>query len=234
MSIGDYYTKLKGLWDERDALSPLPLSDGNVAKKLKEYQQTQHTIQFLMKLNPVYATARGQILLMDPLPPVNKVFSLIIQDEKQRDISSQVTSEAVAFAVRNEPPNFNKNYQPKYPHLKCDRCNLAGHTAENCRQHLKCDHCGYKGHTIDICRKLKRENVQGDRKGFSNSLSRANHVNSKSDKAETTSSYNLTADQYHDLLELINRTKSVSVANQVSTMNNLSGPTFGEDDWDGN
>lgn len=69
MGIGDYYTKLKGLWDERDALSPLPLSDGNVAKKLKEYQQTQHTIQFLMKLNPVYATAWGQILLMDPLPP---------------------------------------------------------------------------------------------------------------------------------------------------------------------
>lgn len=156
-------------------------------------------------------------------PPVNKVFSLIIQDEKQRDISSQVTSEAVAFAVRNEPPNSNRNYQPKYSHLKCDRCNLAGHTAENCCQHLKCDHCGYKGHTIDICRKLKRENVQGDRKGFSNSLSRANHVNSKSDKAETTSSYNLTADQYHDLLELINRTKSVSVANQVSTMNNISG-----------
>ncbi|PNX92270.1 retrovirus-related Pol polyprotein from transposon TNT 1-94 [Trifolium pratense] len=233
MSIGDYYTKLKGLWDARDALSPLPQINGDMAKKLKEYQQSQRTIQFLMKLNPVYAGARGQILLMDPLPPVNKVFSLIIQDEKQRNISPQTTADAMAFAVRNEPPNLKGNHQPRNPHLKCDRCNLVGHIAEHCRQHLKCDHCGYKGHTIDICRKLKRVNVQGDKKDPSNSLSKAHHVSSKLDKVETTPSYSLTAEQYRDLLELIDRTKSVSVANQVSTMNNLSGisptsPTYGK------
>ncbi|CAJ2628033.1 unnamed protein product [Trifolium pratense] len=170
---------------------------------------------------------------MDPLPPVNKVFSLIIQDEKQRNISPQTTADAMAFAVRNEPPNLKGNHQPRNPHIKCDRCNLVGHIAEHCRQHLKCDHCGYKGHTIDICRKLKRVNVQGDKKDPSNSLSKAHHVSSKLDKVETTPSYSLTAEQYRDLLELIDRTKSVSVANQVSTMNNLSGisptsPTYGK------
>lgn len=35
-----------------------------------------------MGLNEFYTAARGQILLMEPLPIVNKVYSLIIQDEK--------------------------------------------------------------------------------------------------------------------------------------------------------
>ncbi|XP_024029980.1 uncharacterized protein LOC112094098 [Morus notabilis] len=192
MSIGDYYTKLKGLWDARDALSPLPPCDGDIAKKLQEYQQTQRTNQFLMRLNPVYAGARGQILLMDPLPPVNKVFSLIIQDEKQQNISSQVTGktpDAAAFAVKDGPPNLNMNYSPRNPHLKCDHCNLVGHTTENCRQHLQCDPCGYRGYTIDICHKLKRANAQGDKRGPSKSYVRAHHADSTSNKAETTHSH---------------------------------------------
>lgn len=95
---------------------------------------------------------------MDPLPHVNKVFSFIIRDEKQRNVSSQVigkTLDASIFAVKNGPPNSNKNYSLRNPHLKCDRCNLVGYTIANCGQHLKCDHYGYKGHTIDVCRKLK-------------------------------------------------------------------------------
>jgi hypothetical protein len=34
-------------------------------------------MQFLMDLNESFAAVRGQILLMDPMPPINKVFSLI-------------------------------------------------------------------------------------------------------------------------------------------------------------
>lgn len=79
---GEYYTKLKGLWDLRDALCPLPPCGGDTAKELHQYQQKQRTIKFLMGLNEFYTAARGQILLTEPLPIVNKVYSLIIQDEK--------------------------------------------------------------------------------------------------------------------------------------------------------
>ncbi|XP_038719963.1 uncharacterized protein LOC120012595 [Tripterygium wilfordii] len=58
-NIGEYYTKLKTLWDKRDALSPLPPCTGDTAKALFQYQQTQRTIKFLMGLNEVYAPARG-------------------------------------------------------------------------------------------------------------------------------------------------------------------------------
>ena len=134
------------------------------------------------------------------------------------------TPDAFAFVVKNGPPNSNRNCSPRNPHLKCDRCNLVGHTTTNSRQHLKCDQCGYKGHTIDVCRKLMRANAQGDTKGSSHGFPRAHNVDFKSNKTKTTSSsYSLTIEQYHDLIELITQTKSVSTANQVSTMSNLSG-----------
>lgn len=41
-------------------------------------------MQFLMGLNECYVGVRSQILMMEPLPPLSKVFSLIVQDERHR------------------------------------------------------------------------------------------------------------------------------------------------------
>lgn len=32
---------------------------------------------------------RGQILLIDPLPSINKVFCLVLQEERQREVTLQ-------------------------------------------------------------------------------------------------------------------------------------------------
>ncbi|KAH7852529.1 hypothetical protein Vadar_026014 [Vaccinium darrowii] len=189
MSVGEYYTKLKGLWNLSDALCPRPSCSGDTAKRLHQYQQTQRTIKFFMGLNGVYTAARGQILLMELLPTVNKVYSLIIQDEKQQVVSSQAIGkapEAAAFAVKVGSRNSNTNYSPKNPHLKCERCDAIGHTSDTCRAHLKCDYYGWKGHTIDVCRKLKKatsndnKGNQQDRKNASPSiLPKAQHIDSQ-------------------------------------------------------
>ena len=48
-------------------------------------------------------------MLLDPIPPINKVFSLVAQEERQRTISSQLTygtnefANSMAFVARNEP-----------------------------------------------------------------------------------------------------------------------------------
>lgn len=81
-----------------------------------------------MGLDETYSMAHGQILLMEPLPAMNKVFSLIIQDEKQRIVSSQMmgkTLDATAFVVKDKSQNLNRNHQSKNAHLKCDRCNIT-------------------------------------------------------------------------------------------------------------
>ncbi|KAL5843345.1 hypothetical protein ACOSQ4_009303 [Xanthoceras sorbifolium] len=110
MTIGAYYTKLKGLWDERDALCCIPTCTCGIMKEVLQFQQNQKTMKFLIELNEVYSVVQGQILLMDLLPTVNKAHSLILQDERQRGISKggTPTIEASAFAVKNNFRNSEK------------------------------------------------------------------------------------------------------------------------------
>lgn len=48
--------------------------------------------------------ARAKILLMAPLPPFNKVFSLVLQEEQQREILVDSLSfiEVHAFAAKSD------------------------------------------------------------------------------------------------------------------------------------
>jgi hypothetical protein len=55
-------------------------------KFVNTFFDQQYVFQFLMGLNESFSHIRGQILLMEPLPPINKVFSLVIQEENQRKI----------------------------------------------------------------------------------------------------------------------------------------------------
>ena len=49
-----------------------------------EYQHYDY--MHIMGLNYSFSQVRGQILLMEPLPSINKVFSLVQNDEKQRGV----------------------------------------------------------------------------------------------------------------------------------------------------
>jgi hypothetical protein len=42
-----------------------------------------YIIRFLTGLNDSFAMVKSQILLLDPLPPMNKVFSMVLQHERQ-------------------------------------------------------------------------------------------------------------------------------------------------------
>ena len=53
-----------------------------------DYQQQEYVMQFLMGLNESYAGMRGQILMLDPLPSISKVFNLVVQEERQHSIGS--------------------------------------------------------------------------------------------------------------------------------------------------
>ncbi|KAL2240934.1 uncharacterized protein LOC105171280 [Sesamum indicum] len=92
MSITEYYTKLKHLWDELLCLAPAPkcVCAGctcDVNKAMAEVTASNQLIQFLVGLSSVYEQARNQILLLDPLPSVTKAFSMLIRIEKQMQVS---------------------------------------------------------------------------------------------------------------------------------------------------
>ncbi len=90
-SVSSYYTKLKGSWDELMNYRPIPACTCGALKTLMDYQHSEYVIKFLVGLDDSYASVRDQILLMDPMPTINKVFSLVSQEERQRELSSGST-----------------------------------------------------------------------------------------------------------------------------------------------
>jgi hypothetical protein len=81
--VSAYYTKMKKLWQELDNFRPIPQSNcvhNCVAiAKMKEYKDSDQVIRFLKGLNEQYYAVRSQIMLMDPLPTISKVYSLLVQ-----------------------------------------------------------------------------------------------------------------------------------------------------------
>lgn len=146
MSVITYFTKLKGLWDELvNYRALLPCSCGAM-KVLFEFRQQEYVMKFLMGLDESYSSIRGQILLSDPLPPINKVLPLVLLEEKQREIASAVlpNSDSVAFFSRSNSNNSSS-------------VNRYGGNSAN--QYIKrdkpvCRHCGITGHTVDKCYKI--------------------------------------------------------------------------------
>lgn len=83
-SIASYYTILKGYWDELSSYTSVASCSCGATKTRNE----ERLMQFLAGLNEAYAPVRSNILLMDPLPTVNKAQALLLQDERQRSLRS--------------------------------------------------------------------------------------------------------------------------------------------------
>lgn len=69
-----------------------------------------------MGLNDSFSQVRGQILLSDPLPPINKVFAVVAQEENQRKIRTQISTAsdltgAAAFAFKDDNKRYEKWYE---------------------------------------------------------------------------------------------------------------------------
>ncbi|XP_074295987.1 uncharacterized protein LOC141623716 [Silene latifolia] len=101
-SSSAYFTKLKGIWEELRSIKPIPSCTCGAHATIMKHEEDQKVIKFLMGLNESYKIVRGNILMMKPIPSINGVYSLLIQEEKQREISSQspLNVEASAMAAR--------------------------------------------------------------------------------------------------------------------------------------
>jgi len=78
--IAIYYTKMKRLWDELDALDffipcNCSCSCGTKEKNIKS-KQDERLVRFLMGLNDSYCAPRGNILMISPLPSIPNAYAL--------------------------------------------------------------------------------------------------------------------------------------------------------------
>jgi Trp operon repressor len=101
-SVSSYYTQLKSVWDELSNYRPVPqCSCGRCicgcTKTIMDFHHQEYIYHFLMGLNDSFSTIRGQILLFEPLPPINKIFSLVLQEERQRELFVKESFQSTQF-----------------------------------------------------------------------------------------------------------------------------------------
>ncbi|XP_074318809.1 uncharacterized protein LOC141655639 [Silene latifolia] len=94
-----------------------------------------------MGLNETFDTLKTNILSMDPLPTVNKVYSFVQQVESQKSISimNQPTTDVNALAANRAGSNQGNwnvwrrdGKKPKYEERWCNNCQKKGHTLDTC------------------------------------------------------------------------------------------------------
>ncbi|KAL5548252.1 hypothetical protein UlMin_003483 [Ulmus minor] len=205
-------------------------------------------MSFLMGLHDSFTQVRGQLLLMDPLPPINKVFALISQEKHQRKVGIHTSSisgpaSTMAFAVKNANSNrtgtsnsgshnfgVSKGYRKERPF--CTHCNFHGHTIEKC----------YKIHGYPPSFKPK----QRDTPPYSNNHTAINQVSTplpsysaaENDQQGAVGNFvqNLNTNQYQQLMSMLSShlvTSTTHDQRDAPAGSYPTGPPPQEDDWQG-
>ena len=106
---------------------------------LNVHHQTEYVMMFLMGLSETFTHARGQVLLMDLIPPINKVFALLSQEEKHRTVGGHGSSNfdptnALVVLAKSYQKTINKYQKRDCP--VCTHCKIVGHAVEKgCKRH---------------------------------------------------------------------------------------------------
>ncbi|XP_022853468.1 uncharacterized protein LOC111374937 [Olea europaea var. sylvestris] len=156
-SVSVYFTKIKNIWEELSNYRPTcscgKCTCGGV-KESNNYYQMEYMMAFLMGLHNSFSQIRGQLLLMYPLPSINKVFALVSQEENQRRINTDQNREATfAFksnnvkmttgfeAYSNKPRFGSTGYIKKKERAYCAYCNIHGQSIDKCYKIHGYPHC---------------------------------------------------------------------------------------------
>jgi len=126
--VSEYYTKMRGIWEELDAMNDLPRLTvmnpeiTNFLQALAKQQEEQKLFQFLNGLDEEYSPQRSQILIMHPLPSVESACAMLQQEELHREVLTghPVQVESAALLSKGAA------------NLHCSFCDNKGHLKEKC------------------------------------------------------------------------------------------------------
>ncbi|XP_017412875.1 uncharacterized protein LOC108324438 [Vigna angularis] len=153
-NVSQYFTYLKILWEELESLRPIPYCTCQISctcdlsRVSLKYREVEHIICFLKGLNDTYHTLRTQILLMEPLPNINMVFSLLMQQERQERQHLGVISQTDSFKIlasTTVKPNWKSQGRGT-----SSRGQGRGR-GRNPNDGKQCSHCHKMNHTVDKC-----------------------------------------------------------------------------------
>ncbi|KAL0455787.1 UNVERIFIED_CONTAM: hypothetical protein Slati_0917900 [Sesamum latifolium] len=107
LTVEAYYTKLRWLWDELEAMLPTPQCTCNgctcgLSKRVVDLALFTQLMPFLMGLCEIFDHVRHQWLVMDPIPSINRAYSMVQSVESQKEVHMEITEigENAAMQVR--------------------------------------------------------------------------------------------------------------------------------------
>nr|CAD1820262.1 unnamed protein product [Ananas comosus var. bracteatus] len=132
LSIATYFTKMKALWDELSMYSTVPKCSYGAAKEFMQEREKEKVHQFLMGLGDAYNTVQSQILSIDPMPNLSKVYAFVVREEKQQSLFANRGPKVEAAALHVS--NVVKTNQRDSNRFKerCDHCKKLGHNKSRC------------------------------------------------------------------------------------------------------
>ncbi|GAU29576.1 hypothetical protein TSUD_153260 [Trifolium subterraneum] len=140
----EYFTKVRGLWEELEIFRPIPhctclaRCQCEAMRNARKFKQEDLILIFLTGLNDHYAAVRSQILIMEPFPDLNTVFSMIVQHES---LNSLEVADDSTIGLNLAEARKNNGYKGKN----------AYNAGNNGYSNKTCTYCGKSGHNIDIC-----------------------------------------------------------------------------------
>ncbi|KAL8096279.1 hypothetical protein AgCh_037296 [Apium graveolens] len=223
-NVAEYFTKLKMLWDDIDALCFVPICtcgcECGAAKKTAEFHQNKRVIQFLMGLNDSYHVMRGSVLMRSPLPSLSQVYNIVLQEETQRGIHSSTTHFMTNTASLHAKDSSSSKFKPK------------SFSDNKFKSNLQCNYCKKSGHLIDICYRLhgfpndfkfnkpKKFTANVDVSGSIGNSVQTNYADVNSNDlpyaTPVSSPAGLTQDMYNQLVSLL---KNVQPTHNTSSAN---------------
>ena len=149
LCVTGFFTQLKSVWSELENFQPILPSVCGQLCMCQVYRDQDCVMRFLKGLNDQYSGVRSQILLMSPLPEINDVCGLVIQQERQfmsenrEGVKALATTNfgakgvGVLVGLGNGAKGFGRGKTVKGQY--------------NSNSGKVCSFCGKTGHTVDTC-----------------------------------------------------------------------------------
>lgn len=124
----------------------------DVLKQFSELEAEDRVLEFLLGLNEGFMPVRGQILSSNEgMPSLNRIFSLLQQDEKHRSFHKRKSAEISGCYVQSKGPR-----KPTRPYGRTPNRPYTdyGRNGKKLNPEMWCEHCERHGQTKEICYKL--------------------------------------------------------------------------------
>ncbi|CAH9102115.1 unnamed protein product [Cuscuta epithymum] len=241
-SVTNYYGRLKGIWDDFDGFRVIPKCTCggctcNLESKFYQQIEIEKTHDFLMGLDSEsYGVLRSNILSSNELPSLSKVYQMVVQEERHRNMIRirDEKVDAIAFAARD----VSRMSMPSGRDIKltCSFCKKTGHDYDHCFKRTgKYPDWWYENES----RGRGKGQAQGSGKAVAGRPLAGRQPQPTRDskiacvvrpEEEGGSSKNfvpeLTSDQWQAILNMVNNQKATETEK-------LEGPTYEDADWTG-